>query len=284
MQKALRRDELLASRMLIYRTFQTVFGNALNAETLKSLAQAPLEEARRVAIESVPSGDDESYYSPLFEEFVGRITGGADAEDALRSQYTRLFVGPGKLVAPPWESVYRSSDGLLFQPSTLDVRRAFRTQGFEPQALHRMPDDHIGLELDLMAKLAQRAYEAKAAGRNDAVARALDASLAFLQEHLLVWVPRFAEALNQEEAASFYRQAARALCEFLGIDAKLLKMLIDLSRFGAINETAHYCDQRVAQHELERLRQRNAESAITLEDINAEIATVCAEHREKAAR
>lgn len=282
MQKALRRDELLASRMLIYRAFQTIFGDALNAETLESLAQAPLEEACRVAIESVPSGGDKSCYS-LLEEFAERITSGADEEDALQSQYTRLFIGPGKLVAPPWESVYRSSDGLLFQPSTLAVRRAFRAQGFEPQALHRMPDDHIGLELDLMAKLAQRAYEAEAAERNDAETLALDASLAFLQEHPLVWVPRFAEALNQEGAASFYHQAACALCEFLGIDAKLLKMLIDLSRFGAVSETAHYCDQRVAQPELERMGQRNAANAVALEDIDAEIAAVRAEHHEKNA-
>ena len=54
--------------------------------------------------------------------------------------------------------------------------------------------------------------------------------------------------------------------------------------FDTINEAIHSYDQWVAQHELERMWRRNAESTITLADIDAEIAAVRAERREKAAR
>lgn len=73
-------------------------------------------------------------------------------------------------------------------------------------------------------------------------------------------------------------------CAFVTNNGKIDCMMIDLSTFDTINEAIHSYDQWVAQHELERMWQRNAESAITLDDIDAEIAAVRAERREKAAR
>lgn len=36
-----------------------------------------------------------------------------------------FYVEPGSLPAPPWESAYLSEDRLLFQESTLEVRKAY---------------------------------------------------------------------------------------------------------------------------------------------------------------
>ncbi|MEI3231097.1 MAG: molecular chaperone TorD family protein, partial [Gordonibacter pamelaeae] len=48
----------------------------------------------------------------------------------LRSVYTKLFIGPAKLPAPPWESVYATGGRpLLFQESTLAVRRRLLPPG-----------------------------------------------------------------------------------------------------------------------------------------------------------
>src|SRR4051794_22478979 len=35
--------------------------------------------------------------------------------DRESEEYHRLFIGPGPLVAPPWESYYRSKEQLLFE-------------------------------------------------------------------------------------------------------------------------------------------------------------------------
>ena len=40
----------------------------------------------------------------------------------LHWDYTRMFVGPFELPAPPWESTYVRKDGLLFQGTTMNVR------------------------------------------------------------------------------------------------------------------------------------------------------------------
>ena len=50
------------------------------------------------------------------------------------------------------------------------------------------------------------------------------------------------------------------------------------------NEAIHAYDSWVAQHDLERMWQHNANSTITLEDIDDEIAAVRAERHQKSNR
>jgi TorA maturation chaperone TorD len=44
-----------------------------------------------------------------------------EAFQELRVDHTRLFVGVGKVLAPPWESVYFNEDRMVFQKQTLEV-------------------------------------------------------------------------------------------------------------------------------------------------------------------
>ncbi|AOQ24114.1 Tat proofreading chaperone DmsD [Moorella thermoacetica] len=49
--------------------------------------------------------------------------------ERLRWDYTRMFVGPYQLSAPPWESAYLNDERLLFQEETLAVRRIYLRYG-----------------------------------------------------------------------------------------------------------------------------------------------------------
>lgn len=128
---------------------------------------------------------------------------------ALDEEYTRLFVGPGSLPAPPWESVYRTEERLLFDWPTLEVRQAYQQVGL---AVSRPgePDDHIGLELLFMALLCERA----AAGDEAAA----EAQRRFLQEHLLQWAPVFASDLARHARTDLYRGLAHATIGILAMD------------------------------------------------------------------
>ena len=77
-----------------------------------------------------------------------------DAFDAIRIDNTRLFLGPGKVLAAPWESVHFTEERLVFQQQTLQVRGWYSRFGLEVIKLHQEPDDHIGLELEFLAHLA----------------------------------------------------------------------------------------------------------------------------------
>lgn len=65
----------------------------------------------------------------------------AAPSDVLGADYHRLFVGPGTMLAPPWESVHPSDEGLTFQDETLQVRQAYAEFGLTAPAVNREPDD-----------------------------------------------------------------------------------------------------------------------------------------------
>lgn len=145
----------------------------------------------------------------------------ADEDDRLRSEYTRLFLGPEKLPAPPWESVYVNGEPLLFQESTLVVREAYRRSGYVSAGYPREADDHVAIELDFMATLAAKTCEA--ADDRDALA----AQLAFLEEHLLGWLDSFAARLGSCDTVSgFYPSFARLAALACRRDADVLRELL----------------------------------------------------------
>lgn len=144
----------------------------------------------------------------------------ADEDDRLRSEYTRLFLGPEKLPAPPWESVYVNGEPLLFQESTLVVRETYRRSGYASAGYPREADDHVAIELDFMVALAVKTCEAM--DRD-----ALEAQRSFLEKHLLVWIESFAERLGSCDTVSgFYPSFARLAALVCRRDAEVLKELL----------------------------------------------------------
>ncbi|MBM7000728.1 molecular chaperone TorD family protein [bacterium] len=87
--------------------------------------------------------------------------------DRLTSEYNRCFVGPRDLPAPPFESVYRDRKRIIMTETTLRVRMAYKASGYEPVLIHHVADDHIALELDFLASLADHAVDCAVAGNED---------------------------------------------------------------------------------------------------------------------
>lgn len=170
----------------------------------------------------------------------------------LRLDYTRLFMGPGKVLAPPWESVYRTEERLLFREPTMQVREFYRRHGLEVPRLNREPDDHFGLELAFMAVLAERTIsalekagepmsqasggtvEAYRCGKGEVgdglveVDYLLREQHRFLQEHLGQWVKAFTGDVGQYAATGYYRGMALVARGFVLEDNEWLGSLIDL--------------------------------------------------------
>lgn len=85
----------------------------------------------------------------------------------------------------PHESVFRGEDGLLGGAIAAALRAAYARTGFAMGRTDLEPD-HLGLELSFLAHLAGLEAEARdATGR----ARAQRAQAAFLDTHLLTWLP-----------------------------------------------------------------------------------------------
>jgi putative dimethyl sulfoxide reductase chaperone len=144
----------------------------------------------------------------LLQQWASATRGGRLALQTLRDDYTSLFVGPGKIIAPPWESAQVDNERQLFQEETLDVRNWYRRFGLESERLYSEPDDHIGLELAFLAHVAQLALAAQAENDRPRVADLLAAERAFLLEHPLRWAPAWCAQVTQHARTGFYRGLA----------------------------------------------------------------------------
>ena len=134
----------------------------------------------------------------------------------VRWDFTQLFVGPYALPAPPWESVYRSNEHLLYQDTAFEVRKEYLKYNFIPKNYPHEADDHIGFELDFMLQLALNSSE-----------DALKDSKKFLDEHLTQWIADFSRDVQKHALTEFYRGAAIILKGFIAEDLKLLNELLD---------------------------------------------------------
>lgn len=172
----------------------------------------------------------------------------ADRLSRLQSDYTYLFLGPGKLPAPLWESVYVTGRNEVYTEETLAVRRAYREHGFSTEGFPFVADDHIAVELACMAALAQSALDAFErieqggetagdAGRRAAFeaskreegkrfARAIEAQRSFLNDHLNRWVLPFAEKMiAQEVTGPLYPSLAAFAAQFCHADFRAMQAI-----------------------------------------------------------
>jgi TorA maturation chaperone TorD len=210
----------LAGRAGAYRILQGLFGNEPSKDSLQDLAGQPVKDILGL----FALGDAVEYERALavFLQFVEKIHDDDQAINQMEVDFTRLFVGPGAVEANPWESVYATNEKVLFQATTLEVRKAYVAQGLIPQSYPRVADDHIALELDFMALLGENLADAY--GKDD-IGKSLEyfkASENFLKDHLLKFVPDFVAALQQAKHNYFYREAGEFLSEFLRVDAEAL--------------------------------------------------------------
>lgn len=214
---------LLAGSTYLYRLFQNIFGDTPNKAQLEILTSDTTKEAFEIfGWEISPVLLKGKYRQTIF-------AGDAEEEiiDQLTSEYTRLLIGPGKLPAPPWESVYRSKESLLFQECTIEVRQCFLKYNFIPAEYPHVADDHLALELDFMANLNSMAERFYAEGNSGQLNRLLDDQKEFLLKHLLVWVPEFTERIQLSTTSYLYPDMAILLKEFLEKQVGMIQEIKD---------------------------------------------------------
>ncbi|MHA2068539.1 MAG: TorD/DmsD family molecular chaperone [Candidatus Thorarchaeota archaeon] len=139
---------------------------------------------------------------------------------SLTIDYSKLFVGPYKLLAPPYGSVYLENTTRVMGDSTLDVKNRYAEEGLLVD-LKEAPD-HIAIELEFMYYLISK--EIETALNSDAVSTAayLEKQKDFLGTHLGVWVSDLASNIAANAETVFYRNLARLTDSFVKEDLKVL--------------------------------------------------------------
>ena len=210
------RSDFARYRAGLYRSASSVFLRELTDEELSTLICAA-----RMAL-----SEGSSWVLVCERELLAHLASYDDADlvmlgARLRSEYAELFLGPRPPLAPCFESMYVGSPRRLFTDVTRSVRDAYESNGIAVVKRNRVPDDHIGYELEFMARMADLQAQAATEGRAADEADCAAVQVRFLSEHLGSWVGSFLERMERAACADFYRAWARFVVAFVEEDARL---------------------------------------------------------------
>jgi len=127
--------------------------------------------------------------------------------DSLIIDYTKLFVGPYGLLAPPYGSMYLEDNDRVMGNSTMEIRNRYAEEGLDI-CLKEVPD-HIAIELEFMYFLIFKELEATKVNDLDNISRYQKKQRAFLENHLGAWVPDFTDRIEVNAQTKFYKNIAR---------------------------------------------------------------------------
>jgi DMSO reductase family type II enzyme chaperone len=154
---------------------------------------------------------------PAAAEYAYRMEVSASrySAETLMAEHARLFVGPQRVIAPPYGSVYLEEGRRVMGESTLEALREYEEAGLHLDAAFKELPDHIAVELEFVYYLTAKAVDAAAAGnRNDATSH-YSARERFLNRHLRRWVPPFCARIIEGTENDFYRPLAECLTAFV---------------------------------------------------------------------
>lgn len=125
---------------------------------------------------------------------------------------------------PPYETHYGKM-GVFRKSHTLaDLAGFYRAFGIELAEGDRR-SDHLPVQLEFVAFLLQKEAHALSKKEKKHADICGKARAKFLKEHLAVWIPAFAHAVNLKGTGGYYDVLVRHLEAFVAFDAASLKIL-----------------------------------------------------------
>lgn len=134
--------------------------------------------------------------------------------------FSKLFVGPYKLLASPYGSTYLEGGDVLMGDSTMDVKNRYENEGLFMDI--KEAPDHIAIELEFMYFLILKEIEAKKTPDQEKADYYLEKQLSFLETHIGRWIPEFTDNVIVNAQTEFYKNLARITKAFIKKDVKSL--------------------------------------------------------------
>ncbi|WP_158587413.1 TorD/DmsD family molecular chaperone [Neobacillus notoginsengisoli] len=204
MAQAMEAVKKVEERLMYYQLFCHYYRGELNrlspaewnelAKILRETELAQMNGEAFQAIQSLEAADD-------------------SAIKTFEYDYNRLFVGPAKLLASPYESSYRNIEGTILQQETLNVRNFYHYVGLQVANEGQAPDDHIHYELEFILYLLT----------DGGIQEKNQVHKMFLEKHLLQWGFKHCERIVRSSENPLTRAMGILLKEFLQFEKQLME-------------------------------------------------------------
>lgn len=205
-------EAVLLARTYAWELLHKLFGGELTDELLTLVGSATTFDA----LDELARANGTFANVRDFATKVGQRSGDPDFLEAAREEFSLFFQGPAEPPAYPWEGPYLTHETTVFQPSTLEVRRAYTEAGLRVKRYQRVPDDHVAIMAAFMAEMGRRTLAALDSADGESARSLLAMQYAFSRDHMAPWLPEYAELSLRVKKAVLYPQfiqGARALAE-----------------------------------------------------------------------
>jgi TorA maturation chaperone TorD len=216
-------EDALSYRLSVYDLLRRVYLWEVPLELFADLVKAAMAEPEDADSAGSPEAALREYLRGEAAEALPKI------HRDLHIEYTRLFVGPRHLPAPPYESVYRSPQRLMMRDETIDVRQMYTKNGFQVKRLNQEPDDMIGIELEFMCALTKLSIDAHRERNYARLAQLISTQREFCELHLSKWVPQFCGDIIDNSQHKFWKCVAAATRSFVEEDTAELNRISDMA-------------------------------------------------------
>jgi len=153
--------------------------------------------------------------------------------EALKVDFARLFVGPYKLLAPPYGSVYLDDGRTIMGDSTLDVKNRYREEGLDTAKNFKDAPDHITAELEFMYYLIFKEIKAFFNSDIETAIGFIQKQKYFLESHLIAWIPEFTGNIIEEAETLFYQNIAKTTETFLKENYQVVCAALDSGQLNS---------------------------------------------------
>lgn len=143
--------------------------------------------------------------------------------DLLKVEFTRLFIGPYSLPAPPYGSVYIENERKVMGDSTMDVRKRIQHFGLDIPGNFKDVPDHITVELEFIFFLIFKEIVHIQSNVPEQAQELLFHQISFHTDHLNRWIPEFTNCVIEHTGTQFYRNLATATKIFITEELEYLE-------------------------------------------------------------
>ena len=208
---------LLFARTYMYSLFHKLLGGEPDSSVIEVYTS---DITRDVLSEYATESHELARFVDLIEKLDGEDK--KDLADRAASEYTRLFIGPARPEALPWETPYVTELPIMYSENTLHVRSNYESHGLKAKVNTVITDDHIATMLGFLWQLSNKTRDTYYSANLEYLKKLLEDQTNFLDHHILNWVDNFAHASRKASTAILYPQLIEALSYFVKIDRKYL--------------------------------------------------------------
>lgn len=172
-----------------------------------------------------PVDEESSPWVNEMEKFRHELMAMADPASEMEAEHTSLFVLPSGVL--PHEAVYLDEKKRLGGKITMAVAGFYRDAAIEiSDACIEMPD-HLGMELEFMARLCGLAETFLQENDQISLHLCLKLQQDFMSRHLGLWAPQCCNEILRQATHGLYRAAAMITLSFLAAEKEYLQECLE---------------------------------------------------------